>query len=357
MGAACSSLTEEQKLKAKRNRELDKLLHTNQKDIVEEVKLLLLGPGESGKSTVFKQMKIIQPEGGFTPEELKAYRYIVFGNCITQMKVLVSAAEKLEIAVNPENADRASRVAQLPAGGDAWSAEVADDIKVLWKDDGIQETYTHRDKAYQLNDSAAYFFSRIESFIDPGYTPSEQDVLRARVRSTGIEEAEFAFSDLSFRMLDVGGQRSERRKWIHCFDCVTAVVFCASLSAYDQTLREDDSQNRMKEAILLFDEICNSPWFRETAFILFLNKLDLFKEKVQKVDIGETFSGWTGGCVAEKDWEKPAQFIKDKFLKENQGGAEVFSHFTTAVDTENVRVVFQAVKKTLLDGVMDKLQI
>jgi len=56
-------------------------------------------------------------------------------------------------------------------------------------------------------------------------------------------------------MVDVGGQRSERRKWIHCFDNVTAVLYCASLSCYDLVLREDNTQNRMAEAILLFDEV------------------------------------------------------------------------------------------------------
>jgi len=83
-------------------------------------------------------------------------------------------------------------------------------------------------------------------------------ILRVRVRSTGIEEATFHFDKTLFRVVDVGGQRSERRKWIHCFDGVTAVIFTASLSGYDQVLREDSSQNRMTESILLFDEVCNS---------------------------------------------------------------------------------------------------
>lgn len=83
---------------------------------------------------------------------------------------------------------------------------------------------------YQLNDSAAYFFDGLDRFIQPDYCPTVDDVLRVRVRSTGIEEAIFSFDKMTFKVMDVGGQRSERKKWIHCFDSVTAVLFCASLS-------------------------------------------------------------------------------------------------------------------------------
>ncbi len=55
----------------------------------------------------------------------------------------------------------------------------------------------------------------------------------------------------------MGGQRNERRKWIHCFDDVTAVIFVAAISEYDQVLYEDPTQNRLMEALNLFDEICN----------------------------------------------------------------------------------------------------
>lgn len=95
-------------------------------------------------------------------------------------------------------------------------------------------------------------------------------------------------------MLDVGGQRSERRKWIHCFDSVTAVMFCVALSEYDQVLREDATQNRMKESLLLFDEVSNSHWFKNTSFILFLNKTDLFKEKIGRVDLTCCWPNYTG---------------------------------------------------------------
>ena len=84
---------------------------------------------------------------------------------------------------------------------------------------------------------------------------------------------------LATRRFDVGGQRNERRKWIHCFDNVNAVVFVASLSEFDQMLYEDETKNRLDEALELFGKISNSKWFAETAIILFLNKKDLFEKK------------------------------------------------------------------------------
>jgi len=105
--------------------------------------------------------------------------------------------------------------------------------------------------------------------------PSDQDVLRSRVKTTGITETTFQIGELKYRMFDVGGQRSERKKWIHCFENVTAIVFLVAISEYDQMLYEDESINRMQEALVLFDSICNSRWFVRTSIILFLNKVSL----------------------------------------------------------------------------------
>jgi hypothetical protein len=173
---------------------------------------LRVGPGESGKSTIFKQMKIISMAGGFTREELMAYKHVIYGNCVTQMKVIVHAASKLGIEMASEDnavrvsssspllqpsisdlghsiaiqcqiwitvsathdessityhcmalvcggrvssQERAERLAKLPAGGDSFTPQVAQDIAALWADAGIRAAYEQRDKAYQLNDSAS----------------------------------------------------------------------------------------------------------------------------------------------------------------------------------------------------------
>jgi len=342
MPMGCVSSTPE----TKQNSYIERQINDDRKRIKSEVKILLLGPGESGKSTVFKQMKIIQDGGGYSTEELLEYKYIIFANCISQMKCLVDAGIKLGMDVaNLANKNAFQRMSTTPAGGDAWSLPVASDIRTLWADKGMREIYALRDKQFQLNDCASYFFENIDRFMADNYVPTQDDVLRARVRTTGIQEAEFKFEELEFRMLDVGGQRSERRKWIHCFDSVTAVIFCVALSEYDQVLREDASQNRMKESLLLFDEVSNSHWFKSTSFILFLNKTDLFKEKIARVDLTSCWPNYTGGC----NFENASTFIKQKFLDQNKSVHPIYTHFTCAISTENIEFVFKCVREAVLN--------
>src|SRR5450432_967162 len=87
-------------------------------------------------------------------------------------------------------------------------------------------------------------------------------------------------------MFDVGGQRSERRKWIHCFENVTAMIFIASLSDYDQFLQDKTAAsgqvNRMEESLALFDVVVKERFLQTASIILFLNKTDVFAEKIME---------------------------------------------------------------------------
>lgn len=73
-------------------------------------------------------------------------------------------------------------------------------------------------------------------------------------------------------MFDVGGQRDERRKWIQCFNDVTAIIFVCACSSYNLVLWEDATQNRLKESLSLFKNIWNNRWLKTISVILFLNK-------------------------------------------------------------------------------------
>jgi len=329
-----------------RNKEIDAQLKKEKARLENEVKLLLLGAGESGKSTIVKQMKIIH-QSGYSDEERLAFKEVIYSNTIQSMKVILNSLSKLAIELEKEdNKAKADMISALSASGDAWNDEVYKAIKDLWADKGVQDCHA-RASEIQLNDSAAYYFDAIDRIHDSAYVPTEQDVLRSRVRTTGIVETQFSYGGLTFRLFDVGGQRNERKKWIHCFQNVTAVIFCVALSEYDQKLFEDESQNRMKESLLLFDEICNSRWFMDTSIILFLNKTDLFREKIKKTDLTVCFPEFAGG----NDYESAANFVRDRFLELNKSdGKQVYPHLTCATDTNNVKFVFSAVKDVILQS-------
>mmetsp|Transcript_88291 Transcript_88291/g.252534 ORF Transcript_88291/g.252534 Transcript_88291/m.252534 type:complete len:209 (-) Transcript_88291:317-943(-) len=199
---------------------------------------------------------------------------------------------------------------------------------------------------------------------DPEYTPSEEDVLLCRSRTIGIVKTVLEIDKNEFNIFDVGGQRNERRKWIHCFDEVTAVIFVAALSEYDQTLFEDSSQNRMVEAIEIFREHSTSSWFKTSALILFLNKSDLFEHKLGKKPISsveewDDYQGpdyvvnpLTDGQAPDAELQLQQQeafdqgknyFLK-KFLelpddKQTERSSDVYTHVTCATNTDNVRKV------------------
>lgn len=188
--------------------------------------------------------------------------------------------------------------------------------------------------------------------------PSDQDVLRSRVKTLGITETTFVIGDLTYRMFDVGGQRSERKKWIHCFENVTTILFLVAISEYDQLLFEDETVNRMQEALTLFDSICNSRWFIKTSIILFLNKIDRFREKLPISPMKNYFPDYEGTSlerhflcisinltlVGGDDYNAACDYILNRFVSLNQSETkQIYTHFTCATDTTQIRFVMAAV--------------
>ncbi|KAG0058839.1 guanine nucleotide-binding protein subunit alpha [Linnemannia elongata] len=311
-----------------------------------EVKMLLLGAGESGKSTILKQMKLIH-EGSYSKEEREAFKEIIFSNTVQSMRVILEAMDNMELPLyHNTNRNYAIVVRSLPPQieGDFMPHDVAVAIQNLWLDPNVKKAFS-RSREYQLNDSAKYYFDSIDRIAKPTYSPTDQDVLRSRVKTTGITETTFNIGELTYRMFDVGGQRSERRKWINCFENVTAVVFLVAISEYDQLLLEDETVNRMHEALTLFDSICNSRWFVKTSIILFLNKIDRFKEKLPFSPLNKYFPDFDGG----DDYEEASQYILDRFVNLSLSETkQIYAHFTCATDTSQIKFVMTAVSDIII---------
>lgn len=126
---------------------------------------------------------------------------------------------------------------------------------------------------------------------------------------------------------------------------MTCVIFVAAISEYDQVLFEDETTNRVDEALNLFDEVCNSRWFEETSMILFLNKRDLFMDKIHKVQLSVYFNDYTGD---ESNYDQACEFFREKFEARNGFDKEIYSHVTCATDTDNISHVFDSVKDIII---------
>eukprot|EP00161_Ancyromonas_sigmoides_P025489 TRINITY_DN854_c0_g1_i1.p1 TRINITY_DN854_c0_g1~~TRINITY_DN854_c0_g1_i1.p1 ORF type:complete len:350 (+),score=139.46 TRINITY_DN854_c0_g1_i1:60-1109(+) len=346
---ACLTTPEDAEAKA-RSKEIERALKADSSG--ETLKLLLLGPGESGKSTIFKQIQIIHQKG-FAEDERLANRKFVHRNVLQSTKALLGAAGNQSMELRPENRETAAKLRDAPLT--VWNQDLGEDCLAIWNDPAIQKVYTRRAE-FQLTDSTAYFFENMDRINESGYMPSDQDLLRIRIPTTGIVENEWQYKGKKFTILDMGGQRSERRKWIHHFDGVTAILFVASLSDYNQVLYEDTTTNRMHESIHLFDTICTNDLFKDTPIILFLNKVDLFREKIALHDLKCCFPEYTGGC----DYDAAIKYIEDKFCEASERHSQersIYTRHTCATDTATMAFVFEATADIILRGKLQELNL
>jgi len=294
-------------------------------------------------------MKILHLNG-FSDQEKLSYKEVVHGNTISSIKSLINACQgRIEDAsIEPGNVELAAKIKLLKAT-DLLTPEVAQQISAILQDSGIKKALSHSNE-FQMLDSGPFYFQSLDRLSSPSYIPTEEDILRSRQMTTGIIETEWDIQDEHFRMIDVGGQRNHRNKWIHCFDKVTAVIFCVAISEYDQVLREDEETNRMMESLALFETLVNSNWFQNTSFLIFFNKMDLFEEKIKHKDLTCCFPDYPGG----KNADAAKEYIQKKFLATDKFPQKrsLFSYFTCATDTTQIRTIFDSVRRIIVSKIL-----
>ncbi|KAK8377792.1 hypothetical protein O3P69_014025 [Scylla paramamosain] len=345
----------------RRSQEIDKVLQKERERLRRQVKLLLLGAGESGKSTFLKQMRIIHGYR-FGHEEIDEYRETIYKNIVMGMKVLVDARDKLRIPWEDDTRESIGNhlmkyMSYMPLDRQVF-LEYVPSIRDLWKDTGIRQAYNRRAE-FQLTDSVSYFFDSLDRIGVSEYIPTEKDILHCRKATKAITEFTIPIQNVPFLFVDVGGQRTQRQKWFQCFESVTSIIFLASSSEFDQRLLEDRVTNRLEESLNIFGTIVNNRNFRDVSIILFLNKTDLLIQKIRsrQSNIAHYFTDFVGNPHDERCVQ---QFILHKFVEQRRGDTTrrpLFHHFTTAVDTENIKVVFNSVKDTILQRNLETLML
>jgi len=312
-------------------------------------KILLLGAGESGKTTLFRQM--IQIYGkGFTEKEKADFVPNIRANALRYIQIL---AKDQQAALTSDNQANANLILELKEDDVAKSSEdCLDDgliqaVESLWADPSVQEAWKSKQSELQLPVSAGNFIRDFAKLSARNYIPTFHEILQTRIKTTGIIETRFEVDKEEFRMFDVGGQKNERRKWMHCFDNVSLIIFVVALDQYDQVMYEDLTKNRMSDALELFRSVALNKFFVEKDIVLFLNRRDLFQEKIKSksLTLCPEFKDYKGGS-----YEEACQYVEKKFLEGNENKERVIkSHVTCATDTENVKTIFNAVKAGVIN--------
>jgi len=280
MGCFVSKDMQEDIESLSRNHQVDKIIKgaTKGDDVRARIKLLLLGTGDSGKSTFVKQMKVIF-KNGFTHNELCLFQNIARLNSLISMQRIISYSKSIDHPFAGEIMELMLPIEEAKE----LTPEVAINIKKMWDFEEVKKFSDDYENELQNPASSFYYFDNCERFVENDYSPTEEDILRCKLKTTGIIETKFEERKIEFTLVDVGGQRAERRKWLHIFDDVDAVIYLAALDEYNLKLQEDGETNRMEESLVLFRDVTGSQWFSEKSFILFLNKCDLFEKKLNAI--------------------------------------------------------------------------
>jgi len=347
MGAVCAIQPTPIAPEDKVSQEIDKKHKEDFKKFSKESRILLLGTGEAGKTTVMKQIQIFHDKG-FTEEQLRDFKAIVYKQIIKNMKTLIRESAKPEYtATQTFDKERANRINQFEERiadnntfENQFTPQLWEDLKQIWADKSIQETYSWNNK-FTLDDSTKYFFDKLDIIANKDYKPNDQDVLRLRIKTSAVVDKVFDYKENTFRVIDVGGQRSERRKWIHCFQDITALIFCIAISEYDQNLREDNITKRLDETFKVFDDVINNKYFNRKPVVVFLNKMDIFEEKFKKRPINEYYPEFQCADTVPKAIECIQKKLKglDKSADPNR----ITFHSTIAINTDLFIPVFNAV--------------
>ncbi|KAJ7678993.1 guanine nucleotide-binding protein [Mycena polygramma] len=229
-----------------------------------------------------------------------------------------------------------------------------DDIRELWAHPTVKGLIMKR--KLKLDEWSEFFLKDITRIAAPDYIPTTDDILHARIQTMGVAEHIFDVDlhgkSVTWHLFDVGGARGQRHSWIPYFDTANAIIFVAPVSAFDQYLEEDPRTNRIDDSLQLFTQVCSNALLKSVHLVLFLNKTDLLKSKI---DNGLKVQKYiTSFGDRTNDYETVVQYFRAHFLqvhrRNNENRRVLYTHFTSVVDTKATQRIIGNVRDSIFRG-------
>ncbi|KAJ7745790.1 guanine nucleotide binding protein, alpha subunit [Mycena metata] len=258
--------------------------------------------------------------------------------------------------------DRRGREGYMPEDdGDILLQEVGrmlsalkDDVRELWAHPTVKGLIMKR--KLKLDEWSEFFLKDITRIAASDYIPTTDDILHARIQTMGVAEHIFDVDlhgkSVTWHLFDVGGARGQRHSWIPYFDTANAIIFVAPVSAFDQYLEEDPRTNRIDDSLQLFTQVCSNALLKSVHLVLFLNKTDLLKAKI---DNGLKVQKYiTSFGDRANDYETVVQYFRAHFLqvhrRNNENRRVLYTHFTSVVDTKATQRIIGNVRDSIFRG-------
>lgn len=321
------------------------------------ITILVLGTPGSGKSTVMRQFRILYGDG-FSSSERTSGLSVIASNVMESISSCIETIDQCEIVNKGPKTIAISNSLKGAIEGETDGAkpqpmgkakELLKLAEEIWCDENLQDLFKDQicDYAVRVTDADGYFLKRIKKMNSPSYIPTDDDLLHMRRPTDGVEEFRFTYRSCDFTIIDVGGCKAERRKWINLFSRANMIIYCAPLVDYSITLEEDTNVNSMAESLNIFESVVNLAYFQDTPLLLFLNKKDLLSKQVKAVSLIDYFPDYKG---ADDNPHEVVAYIKSKFLhKIKDKSRPVKVHLICATNTRDVKKAFEI----SLDWVLD----
>ncbi|PIC17540.1 hypothetical protein B9Z55_023749 [Caenorhabditis nigoni] len=387
---------------AAKNRQIETQIRIENQANKRKIKMLLLGISDSGKSTIVKQMRVNYCNG-FNETEVVNAIFLIRNNIIDAFKhisllildshIIKSDTEKVLLKLFAFESQKIEMMQEVD------ELRLINSIRVL---ECITVFFEHYSFHPMIPDNIHYFFPHLERIAVSEYMPTVEDLIHMRQTTLGVHEISFDYQTQTIRLIDVGGQKTERRKWIHFFEGVTAVMFVCSLSSFNQATEQEPNNafakgdgrrkqstptvlvsvvgvvtqqsakqnsgplywqsqaetwgtklidnalfkisfqmvNRLDESVDLFTSIRENNFLKSSNFMLFLNKIDLLGKKLETIQFVNHFPAYEQWITNDNSVQSVAEFIESMFREGLDANQKIYAHLTQATITTNIEYTF-----------------